>query len=112
MKRHRVTTPANSWLRNLVHDTPAFRASVDEALASINIAQDLVALRVARGISQSDLARRLGVTQSAVAQLESGRARNVELRTLVRSAIALDGHLAISLRARQATVRRAAKTTE
>jgi len=51
------------------------------------------------GITQRELATRMGVTQPAVAKLESGRIKNLELRTLCRWATALGGQLEISVRA-------------
>ena len=41
--------------------------------------------------------RMIGVSQPAIAKLESGRARNVELKTLVRYAAALGGRLKVDV---------------
>ena len=60
-----------------------------------------MALRESRGLSQAQLADRLGITQSAIAQLESAQPKNIELRTLVRVATALGGHVDVSIRARR-----------
>jgi ribosome-binding protein aMBF1 (putative translation factor) len=89
---------ADQWLDGLVHTSRAFQAQVEEALAAINVAQDLTALRESRGLSQAQLAGRLGITQSAIAQLESAEPKNVELRTLVRVATALGARLDVSIR--------------
>ena len=43
---------------------------VEETLQAMRIEQDLVALREARGVSQAQLAKTLGVSQPAVAKLE------------------------------------------
>ena len=91
---------ADDWLNGLIHQSAAFHARVDEALATINVTQDLIALRESRGLTQSQLAERLGITQSAIAQLESATATNVELRTLVRVATALGASVDVSIRAR------------
>jgi DNA-binding XRE family transcriptional regulator len=64
---------ADAWLDGLIQQSPAFQAKVEEELAAINVAQDLVALRESRGLSQAELASRLGITQSAIAQLESAQ---------------------------------------
>ena len=100
MKRKVTTVSADAWLDRLVHHSPEFQAKVDEELAAINVAQDLIALREARGLSQRQLAEQLGVTQSAIAQLESAEPRNLELLTLVRAATALGGRVDVSIRAR------------
>ena len=106
MKKKATTVSADAWLDRLVHHSPKFQAKVDEELAAINVAQDLVALREARGLSQCQLAEQLGVTQSAIAQLESAEPRNLELLTLVRAATALGGRVDLSIRPRPRSTRR------
>ena len=71
---------------------------VGETLQAMRIEQDLVALREARGMSQTQLAKTLGVSQPAVAKLESGKTKNVELRTLVRAVSALGGMVEIKIK--------------
>ena len=98
MRKQATVVAADAWLDGVIHQSPAFHAQVEEELAAINVAQDLVALRESRGLSQLQLADRLGITQSAIAQLESAHPKNVELRTLVRVAAALGGHVDVSIR--------------
>ena len=100
MRKQATVVAADEWLDGLIHQSPAFQAQVEDELAAINVAQDLVALRESRGLSQVQLADRLGVTQSAIAQLESAQPKNVELRTLVRVATALGAHVDVSIRPR------------
>ncbi len=107
-KKRKTTAPADVWLDRLVHHSPQFRTRVEEELAAIHVAQDLVQLRKARGLSQRQLAEQLGVTQSAIAQLESAEPRNLELLTLVRAAAALGGCVRVSIQARPAPRRRTA----
>jgi transcriptional regulator with XRE-family HTH domain len=52
------------------------------------LAADLVSVRLARGLSQTEVAARMGTSQSAVARLESGDA-DVRLSTLERYATAV-----------------------
>ena len=101
MRKHATVVAADEWLDKVIHKSPAFQAQVEEELAAINVAQDLVALRESRGLSQVQLADRLGITQSAIAQLESAQPKNVELRTLVRVAAALGAHVDVSIRPRR-----------
>ena len=101
MRKHATLVAADEWLDKVIHQSPAFQAQVEEELAAINVAQDLVALRESRGLSQAQLADRLGITQSAIAQLESAQPKNVELRTLVRVATALGAHVDVSIRPRR-----------
>ncbi len=63
------------------------------------IAEDVAERRVARGLSQKQLAGLVGTTQSAIARLESG-GRPPRIDTLLRIADALDCDLAVELRPR------------
>ena len=73
---------------------PGFREMAARRRALVD---DLVARRVALGLSQTDVAARMGTSQSAVARLESG---NVDVRwsTLERYASAVGRRLDVKLR--------------
>jgi predicted transcriptional regulator len=53
------------------------------------LAEELVERRVSLGLSQTEVAARMGTSQSAVARLETGQA-DVRLSTLERYAAAVD----------------------
>jgi transcriptional regulator with XRE-family HTH domain len=78
------------------HETvfPGFR---EMASRRRRLAAGLVELRRASGLSQTEVAARMGTSQSAVARLESGLA-DVRLSTLDRYASALGQELDIRLR--------------
>lgn len=63
------------------------------------IADQVAARRRELGLSQVELARLTGTTQSAIARLESGQ-RPPRIDTLLRIAEALDADLAVELRPR------------
>jgi transcriptional regulator with XRE-family HTH domain len=63
------------------------------------IADQVAARRRELGLSQIELARLTGTTQSAIARLESGQ-RPPRIDTLLRIATALDAELAVELRPR------------
>ena len=63
------------------------------------IADQVAERRIARGLSQKDLAELCGTTQSAIARLESG-GRPPRIDTLLRIANALDCQLVVELRPR------------
>jgi transcriptional regulator with XRE-family HTH domain len=77
---------------------PASRRRIEEMTAKILIRQQLIDLRKKRGLTQKQLAARMGVTQPVVAELESAAPRNIELRTLVRAALALGATLTVELK--------------
>ena len=65
-----------------------------------SIADQVAARRRELGLSQHDLARLTGTTQSAIARLESGQ-RPPRIDTLLRIASALDADLVVDLRPRE-----------
>lgn len=75
-----------------------FEAKVQKRLAELEIQQDIIALREDLGLTQSQLAELAGVSQPFIAKLESGRATNIELKTLVRAATALGAYVEIRIR--------------
>lgn len=64
---------------------PGFREMAERRRA---LSDDLVNRRIALGLSQTEVAARMGTSQSAVARIESGDA-DVRLSTLERYAAAL-----------------------
>ena len=103
-------------------DDPDFAAAVEAELQAMRIEQELVALRNASGLSQRQLAAKLGVTQPVIAKLEAGKARNIGLQTLVRAVKAMNGHIEVSItsatdrrgrtrRKRATTIRQASRSS-
>ena len=80
------------------HETvfPGFAEMADRRRA---LAAALAERRTEQGLSQTEVAARMGTSQSAVARLESGAA-DVRLSTLERYAAALEQRLDWSLRGR------------
>ena len=69
-------------------------AGAEDGWFFAQIAGQVVEQRTARGMSQTDLARLVGTTQSAIARLESG-GRPPRIDTLLRIAEAFDCELAV-----------------
>ena len=97
MSKVKTESGIMDWLNESLRKDPAARRRVEEMTDKILVRQDLIALRKARGLTQKRLAERMGVSQPVVAELESSAPRNIELRTLVRTAAALGATLRISL---------------
>jgi transcriptional regulator with XRE-family HTH domain len=68
---------------------PIFTGFAEMAARRRALAADLTARRAEEGLSQTEVAARMGTSQSAVARLESGDA-DVRLSTLERYAAALN----------------------
>lgn len=74
----------------------ATRAEYEAMADEYAIARELIAARTRAGLSQSEVAQRMGTTQSVVARLESGR-RLPSLRTVERFAQAVGGHVVLQI---------------
>lgn len=98
-------TPFMGWIDAQIQADPRLAETVEGLVTEMKLEQELVALREGRGLSQRQLARLLGTSQPYVAKLESGRVRNLGVRTLVKCARALGASVTIKI----APVRRVAK---
>ena len=78
---------------------PAYQEAHDASAAEFALARELIAARVRAGLTQEQLAQRMGTTQSAIARLESGR-RMPGVRTLERLAEATGTRLVLRLERR------------
>lgn len=79
------------WMR----DAPEYRAAHAASADEFALASALLGARAHAGLSQSELARRMGTSQAAIARLESGRYLP-SARTLKRLAEATGTRLQIS----------------
>ena len=64
---------------------PEVRDAYDAMSGEFDLAREFIAARVRAGLTQSQLAKRMGTTQSAVARIEGGR-RLPSIKTLLRYA--------------------------
>lgn len=90
----RKKTEVMEWMDSVMADPETARA-VEERMAEMKIEQELVALREKKGLSQRDLAERIGASQPYIAKLESGRVKNLGLKTLVKYAAATGTRLTV-----------------
>lgn len=67
---------------------PSIRAAHDMQAEEFAMARELIAARAKAGLTQADVAKRMGTTQSTVARLEGGNAAP-SLRSLQRYAQAV-----------------------
>ena len=92
------------WIDEELARDARLAARVEGELARLRLEQDLVTLREKRGLSQRQLAHTVGVSQPVIARIETGRAGNLELRTLIKIAAALDSEVHITFRRRRQRV--------
>jgi HTH-type transcriptional regulator/antitoxin HipB len=96
MKKQPPQKSALEWARDVAAD-PLHQEAVEALMTEMNLAQDLAVRRDQRGLTQVELAQRAGVTQAMLSKLEAGKARNLELRTIVKIAAALGARVKITL---------------
>jgi HTH-type transcriptional regulator / antitoxin HipB len=75
---------------------PPARSGYQRTQRAAELGERIRALREAGGISQAELARRIGSTQPSIARLEAGRV-SPTLETLDRVAAALGAELVVAL---------------
>jgi transcriptional regulator with XRE-family HTH domain len=74
------------------------RAAYDALAGEFSVAKTLIAARARAGLSQAEVAARMGTTQSVIARLESGK-RLPSLRTVERFARAVGGRAVLRIEA-------------
>jgi predicted transcriptional regulator len=75
---------------------PEVKAEYDALGPEFDLARELIAARASAGLSQAEVAQRMGTTQSVVARLESGK-RPPSLRTVQRYAQAVGARAVVHI---------------
>lgn len=86
----------DEFLDEQMHD-PVFASAYQDAEDRAHALRTLVALRKSLGLRQSDVAERMGCTQSGVSQFEGG-ASDFHMSTLQRYARAVDSRVQVFIR--------------
>ena len=90
----RISDMHKKWMKE-----PKYRKAYEALEEEFILASAIMDLRSRAGLTQEELARRMGTTQPVVARLESGRTRP-SMRTLERLAEATGSRLLISFEPR------------
>lgn len=77
--------PSLAKVKSTLLADAATRAAYEAQAPEFALARELIAARLRAGLTQAELAQRMGTTQSVVARMESGRTLP-SLRTLTRYA--------------------------
>ena len=83
-------------LKATMLQNPEFKAEYDALASEFDMARELVAARNKAGLTQSDVAQRMGTTQSAVARMVGG-SRLPSIRTVLRYAKAVGCRAVVKL---------------
>ena len=96
-----MTNETNDWSdirRRRIGTDPAVAAKIDEARLRLDLGEFVYDLRTAAGLTQAELAERMGTTQSAIARLEGG-GTNPSAELLARLGNALGVRLVLTVEA-------------
>ena len=83
------TTDAVAILDRMAGDSPELRRLAEEARINAAVAQLIYAARTGAGLSQAELAERIGTKQSVISRLENADYEGHSLSMLHRIAVAL-----------------------
>ena len=97
MPKHKPTSDALEILDAMIGDDAELRALIEEERVNAQVARGIHDLRTSRGLTQKQLAERVGTTQSVIARLEDADYEGHSLRMLRRVADALGARLSVHL---------------
>ena len=81
----------------LATQSAKFRRAYDDELGRLRLAYRITELREKCGLTQAQLAEKVGTTQTGISRLENPNYRNYSLTTLERVAAALGARLRVEL---------------
>ena len=80
---------------------PEFKKAWDDLDPEFELLASMIKVRERKGITQAELAKRLGTKQSAISRLENGAFSKATVETLKKIADALDSRLIIKLQSKK-----------
>ena len=91
----KTTTDATKILADIAGHDPIRQQAFEEEVANREVAQSIYELRQRAGISQAELAKRIGTTQSVISRLEDADYEGHSLAMLNRIAAAVERRVEI-----------------
>lgn len=74
------------------------RRKIEAGVKHLKVINQIVELREKLGLTQAELAERIGVSQPFIARIENDDASNLSLETLIKIVQALEGEIDIKIR--------------
>lgn len=74
------------------------REKIESGVQRLKVISQIVELREKLGLTQTELARQIGVSQPFIARIENDEASNLSLETLIKIVDALHGEIEIRIR--------------
>jgi transcriptional regulator with XRE-family HTH domain len=99
-----------SWKRYYAEQTkdPTTRELVEDELRSLRVGVQLAKARLGAGLTQTQLAAKVGMSAPNISRIESNPGQNLTLQTLVKLFRALDHEVEVTPRPRRKRARRSA----
>ena len=97
----KITHDVMRWVDDELARDPQLRERVEQRVAELRLEQEVIKLRERQGLTQKQVGAMLGISQPAVAKIESG-SENMTVRTLIRMVTALGGDVEIQVKPRAA----------
>jgi DNA-binding XRE family transcriptional regulator len=89
----KTTTDAVEIIRHKLAKDPKLALLVEQERQQLGLAEKIQNMRKEGGLSQKELAERIGTTQSAISRLERGDYARLSVSTLLKISLALDYHV-------------------
>ena len=90
--------PAHRTLMRPLLKNRRFQQKIEAGVQRLKVISQIVELREKLGLTQAELAQKIGVSQPFIARLENDDASNLSLETLVKIVEALNGEIEIRIR--------------
>jgi ribosome-binding protein aMBF1 (putative translation factor) len=101
-KKKRKTSNAGKILDRITGDDPKLREIIEEQRINVRVAEMIYQAREAAGLTQAELAKLVGTTQSVISRLEDADYEGHSLTMLQRIASALHQQLEVRFVPKQA----------
>ena len=89
-----------SWIDKKLSN-PVFRKKFEEEYQKLSIGEQLIKIRLEAGLTQAEVAKKIGTTASAISRYESADYDRYELQTLTKIVKAYGGKLKIIVESEQ-----------
>jgi len=96
IKRMKKTSDGIAILDSITGNDPEVLAMIEEEAENLQIARNIYELRTKAGLSQVELARRVGTTQSVISRLEDADYEGYSVPVLRRIAAALGKRIEVN----------------
>ena len=90
--------PAHRTLMRPLLKDRRFQQKIEAGVQRLKVISQIVELREKLGLTQAELAQKIGISQPFIARLENDDSSNLSLETLVKIVEALNGEIEIRIR--------------